>query len=94
LPSSGPLGSLPLVAWLAGGATITPFDVVRDLVFLGLAGIVFWWDRFTLSLDGLLFRPSGGYDGDHADDELEGPAAPGPSRWSPATYATGEDAQQ
>ena len=94
LPSTGPLGSLPFVAWLAGGATITPFDVVRDLVFLGLAGIVFWWDRFTLSLDGLLFRPSGGYDGDPADDELEAKVAAAPSRWSLATYTSGEDAEQ
>jgi uncharacterized membrane protein YphA (DoxX/SURF4 family) len=55
LPSSGPLGSLPLVAWLAGGTTITPFDVVRDLVFVVLTAAVYWGDRHTLSLDGLLF---------------------------------------
>src|SRR5437016_5463080 len=40
LPTSGPLGSLPAVQWLAGGATISLFDVARDVVFLALAALV------------------------------------------------------
>ena len=57
LPTSGFLGSLPLVTWLAGGATITPFDVLRDLAFVGLTGLIIWGDRQTFSLDGLLSGP-------------------------------------
>lgn len=41
LPASGPLSTLPLVTWLAGGATITAFDVARDLVFILLALAIF-----------------------------------------------------
>ena len=79
LPSSGPLGSLPLVAWLAGGATISPFDVVRDLVFVALTAAIYWGDRHTLSLDGLLF----GAAPDHGSDD--GEAVPAQT---PATVAT------
>ena len=79
LPSSGPLGSLPLVAWLAGGATISPFDVVRDLVFVALTAAIYWGDRDTLSLDGLLF---GAVPDDRPDDEDAEPAQ------TPATVAT------
>jgi len=71
LPTSGLLGSLPLVTWLVGGATITPFDVVRDLVFVGLAALIYWGDRQTLSLDKLLFGPAP-HDGD--DETLLEPA--------------------
>jgi uncharacterized membrane protein YphA (DoxX/SURF4 family) len=70
LPTSGPLGSLPLVAWLAGGATISAFDVVRDLVFVALTAAIYWGDRDTLSLDGLLFRAAPGYRPDDEDAEL------------------------
>src|SRR5579859_2433713 len=52
LPSGGPLASLPLVQWLAGGATIGWFDVCRDMVFLALAVLVALGDHTTLSLDG------------------------------------------
>jgi len=51
------IGSLAPVQWLAGGATITPFDVVRDLIFIALAAVVYWGDRYTLSVEGLLFKP-------------------------------------
>ncbi len=65
------IGSLAPVQWLAGGATITPFDVVRDLVFLALAAIVYGGDRQTLSVEGLLFKPVASLDDDtdYADDE-------------------------
>jgi uncharacterized membrane protein YphA (DoxX/SURF4 family) len=79
LPSSGPLGSLPLVAWLAGGATISPFDVVRDLVFVALTAANYWGDRHTLSLDGLLF----GAATDHGPDDEDAVQAQ-----TPATVAT------
>lgn len=72
LPTSGPLGSLPFVTWLAGGATITPFDVVRDVVFVGLSAVIYWGDRYALSLDALLF---GARDEIVEDDETE-PALP------------------
>ena len=72
---SGPLGSLPFVTWLAGGATITPFDVVRDVIFIGLAAIIYWGDRFTLSIDGLLFGPAA----DPVVDDEE-PAPPAQAR--------------
>jgi uncharacterized membrane protein YphA (DoxX/SURF4 family) len=79
LPTSGPLGSLPLVTWLAGGTTISAFDVVRDLVFVALSAAIYWGDRDTLSLDGLLF----GAAPDHRpDDEDAVPAQ------TPATVAT------
>ncbi len=78
LPTSGPLGSLPLVTWLAGGATITPFDVVRDLIFILLAAVIFRGDRATLSLDGLLFKPAPIDDGDDADEEADDTFAPLP----------------
>jgi uncharacterized membrane protein YphA (DoxX/SURF4 family) len=55
---SGPIGSFPPVVWLAGGNTITPFDVVRDVIFLLLAAAIYWGDRAAFSLDGLLFRPA------------------------------------
>lgn len=71
LPSSGPLGSLPLVAWLAGGSTITPFDVIRDGVFLVMSGMIVWGDRQTLALDALLFSRNANQDFDDTDD-LEG----------------------
>jgi uncharacterized membrane protein YphA (DoxX/SURF4 family) len=51
----GPLGSLPVVQWLSGGASITPFDLVRDAVLLALAGVVFWGDGRFWSVDGWLF---------------------------------------
>jgi len=64
------IGSLPPVQWLAGGATITPFDVVRDLVFILLAAAVYWGDRYALSLEGLLFRPAN-YSDDESDDDYD-----------------------
>lgn len=65
LPTSGLLGSLPLVTWLAGGATITPFDVARDVVFVGLAALIYWGDQQTLSVDRLLFGPRPHNDDNH-----------------------------
>ncbi len=64
------IGSLAPVQWLAGGVTITPFDVVRDLVFLALTAVIYWGDRHTLSLEGLLFKPALPLDDetDHDDD--------------------------
>ena len=65
------IGSLAPVQWLAGGATITPFDVVRDLIFIALAAIVYWGDRYTLSVEGLLFKPVAALDDetDYDDDD-------------------------
>jgi hypothetical protein len=65
LPTTGPIGSFPPVKLLAGGATITPFDVGRDVVFLLLTGCIFWGDRATFSLDGVLFG------GNRSSDEEE-----------------------
>jgi uncharacterized membrane protein YphA (DoxX/SURF4 family) len=79
LPTSGPLGSLPLVAWWAGGATISPFDVVRDLIFVALTAAIYWGDRDTLSLDGLLFGAAPAHQPDDEDAE--------PAR-TPASAAT------
>ena len=83
LPTSGPLGSLPLVTWLAGGSTIGLFDVLRDVVFIGLTAVIFWGDRQTLSLDGLLFGRASGItepdldmDTDFDDEEIAVPEAP------------------
>lgn len=80
--AAGAGGSFPLIAWLAGGSTITPFDVVRDLVLILLAAAIYWGDRFTLSLDGVLFRPVVAPEGDTGtdddvddDDEVIGVAA-------------------
>ena len=66
------IGSLAPVQWLAGGATITPFDVVRDLIFIALAAIVYWGDRYTLSVEGLLFKPALPLDDemDYDDDNI------------------------
>ncbi len=82
LPDSGPLGSLPLVTWLSGGATITPFDVVRDLIFIALCAAIFWGDRQALSVEGLLFRPRPLDDADADEDEapaLEASRTPAPA---------------
>lgn len=71
----GEAGSSPLIAWLAGGSTITPFDVARDLVLILLAAAIYWGDRFTLSLDGILFHPvvapEGDIDADDDDDMMD-----------------------
>ena len=64
LPAGGPLSSLPMVQWLAGGATIGLFDIARDIVFMGLAALVVVGDHDTLSLDG--WRKGGS---SHAEDE-------------------------
>lgn len=74
LPESGPLGSLPLVTWLAGGATITPFDVARDLVFMLLCAAIYWGDHHTLSVEGLLFKPQPIDDVD--DEDMPPPEMP------------------
>ena len=65
------IGSLAPVQWLAGGATITPFDVVRDLAFILLAASIYWGDRYTLSVEGLLFRPAAPLDDESYDDDDE-----------------------
>ncbi len=65
------IGSLAPVQWLAGGATITPFDVVRDLAFILLAAAIYWGDRYTLSVEGLLFRPAAPLDDESYDDDDE-----------------------
>ncbi len=68
--TTGPLANLPLVAFLAGGSTITAFDVVRDLAFIALAGVVYFGDRAALSLDGLLFKPAPAFDDGSEGDEV------------------------
>ncbi|GAC1437112.1 MAG: hypothetical protein NVSMB65_11320 [Chloroflexota bacterium] len=68
LPAGGPLASLPMVEWLAGGATIGAFDIIRDIVFLGFAVLVAVGDHTTLSLDG--WRTAGIHAQDD-DDDLE-----------------------
>jgi hypothetical protein len=71
LPTTGPLANLPLVAWLTGGATIGAFDVVRDLILLALAVLIFVGDQRTLSLDG--WRTRGqvlSIDDDEGDDDV------------------------
>lgn len=70
--ATGPLATFPLVTLLAGGSTITAFDVVRDLVFLALTGVVYFGDRAVLSLDGLLFKPAPTFDDDDVEDEQIG----------------------
>jgi len=58
--TTGPLGSFPPVQWLAGGSTITAFDVVRDVIFIALCAVIYWGNRYALSVDGLLFKPDMG----------------------------------
>jgi len=69
---SGPIGSLAPVQWLAGGSKISWFDVTRDLVFILLAAVVYWGDRYTLSVEGLLFKPVVPLDdeADYDDEEI------------------------
>ncbi len=61
----GPISSLPPVQWLAGGAAVTWFDVGCDLLFVALAGVIYWGDWRTFSLDGVFF---GGVPATIADD--------------------------
>jgi hypothetical protein len=99
LPTTGPLASLPGVAWLTGGNTIGTFDVVRDLIFIALAVVIFFGDHRALSLDGWRARgqstddaldegrapltPSGGLPTRH--EEASGQAPLTPSRSSPTS---------
>ncbi len=55
LQVSGLLATIPILTWLFGGQTIGVFDVVRDLVLTGLAGVVYLGDCSALSLDAILF---------------------------------------
>lgn len=55
LPTTGPIGRIPFVAWLSGGSDISIFDIVRDLIFIGLCGIVYWGDAAVLNLGQILF---------------------------------------
>ncbi len=76
------IGSLAPVQWLAGGATITPFDVVRDLIFILLATVIYWGNRYAFSLEGLLFKPAASLDDDtdFDDDDIVTPARVAPTR--------------
>lgn len=80
---SGPIGSLAPVQWLAGGATITWFDVVRDLIFILLAAVIYGGNRYALSVEGLLFRPADPladeHDEDYEDYEDNDIAVPAPA---------------
>jgi len=69
--TTGPLGSFPPVQWLSGGSTITGFDVVRDVIFIALSAVIYWGNRYALSVDGLLFKPHLSADTDYSewDDE-------------------------
>ncbi len=76
--TTGPLGSFPPVQWLAGGSTITAFDVVRDVIFIALSAVIYWGNRYVLSVDGLLFKPHMNVNTDYSewDDGDEDIAAP------------------
>ena len=68
LPDHGIVAALPFLVWIFGGATLTPFDVIRDVGFIGVAALVYWGDRSVWSLDGILFgRPQQPADGADAD---------------------------
>jgi len=51
----------PVLAFLAGGSTITWWDLIRDLLLIGLATLVFVCGPGLLSLDGLIGRRSAQY---------------------------------
>lgn len=70
LPTTGPLANLPLVSWLTGGATISLFDVVRDLVFVALAVLIFVGDRTTFSIDGWRARGAATVDDEMLEDAM------------------------
>jgi len=73
--TTGPLGSFPPVQWLAGGSAITAFDVVRDVVFIALCAVIYWGNRYALSVDGLLFKPHLSVDTDYSEWDDEEDAA-------------------
>jgi uncharacterized membrane protein YphA (DoxX/SURF4 family) len=41
----------PMLALMAGGNTVTLWDVIRDLILAVLAALVVWWGAGPLSLD-------------------------------------------
>ena len=55
LRGAGVLESLPVLTWLFGGSTITPFDIGRDLLLAGFAAALYRGDHAILSLDAILF---------------------------------------
>jgi uncharacterized membrane protein YphA (DoxX/SURF4 family) len=49
-------GSNPVLAFLAGGNTITAWDDIRDVILIGLAIVVAGWGAGRWSVDGYLRR--------------------------------------
>lgn len=46
----------PFLVFLTGGDTITLWDVIRDLILVGLSGVVLVWGPGWLSIDHLIAR--------------------------------------
>jgi len=57
LSVAGSIGALPLPIGLAGGAERIAVAVAGNVVAITLAAVVYWGDRYTLSMDGFLFGP-------------------------------------
>jgi uncharacterized membrane protein YphA (DoxX/SURF4 family) len=53
----------------ADQSTTYGLDIVRDIGFVLLALLVFWWSRSRFSLDSVLFPPVPAVDDDEDDDE-------------------------
>ncbi|BCJ36955.1 hypothetical protein Athai_44580 [Actinocatenispora thailandica] len=53
----------------ADQSTTYGLDIVRDLGFVLLALLVFWWSRSRFALDSVLFPPVPAVDDDEDDDE-------------------------
>ncbi len=57
LSVAGSIGALPLPIGLTGGAERIAVAVAGNVVAIALAAVVYWGDRYTLSVDGFLFGP-------------------------------------
>jgi len=57
LSVAGSIGALSLPIGLTGGAERIAVAVAGNVVAIALAAVVYWGDRYTLSVDGFLFGP-------------------------------------
>ncbi|HEX6508294.1 MAG TPA: MauE/DoxX family redox-associated membrane protein [Chloroflexota bacterium] len=46
----------PILTFLAGGNTITAWDVIRDVILMGLSGLIFWFGPGAISVEELMAR--------------------------------------
>jgi uncharacterized membrane protein YphA (DoxX/SURF4 family) len=56
-----------VISFLAGGNTVTSWDVIRDVILAVLAGTVLWWGPGEISVEALVAR--------HRQDDMEETAA-------------------